>query len=146
MRSLVRRWWPAVLIAACGVWFVVSNVASGHPVAGAVVGIALAAIAWGLSPLIFPRDEGWTESERRARTSGVPLILWKPGCSWCIRMRIALGRAGGRAVWVDIERDPEAAAQTRARNDGDETTPTVIALAGTRTNPSPAWVRDQLPR
>lgn len=142
--SLVRRWWPAVLIAASAVWFAVVNVIYARAVTGVVVGLLLLVVAWALSPLLFPSGPGWAEGETRAETAGVPLILWKPGCSWCIRMRLGLGFSGRRAVWVDIERDSEAAAQTRLRNDGNETTPTVIARAGTRTNPPPAWVREQL--
>ena len=144
MLTRVRRWWPGALVAAVGVWYLVADVRSGHLVAGLVGGLFLLAVAVVLSPSFFPRSPGWADGERRAEADGVPLILWKPNCSHCVLLRLALGTRGRAAVWVDLERDARAAAETRLRNDGNETTPTVIAAGGTRTNPPPAWVRAQL--
>lgn len=74
----------------------------------------------------------------------VPLILWKPGCAYCIRLRLALGLKGSRAVWVDISLDASAAEAARRANEGNETTPTVIFGGGSFTNPAPRVVRAQL--
>ena len=118
---------------------------SGNRVVGAVVIVLTLAAGLLVSPLLFPRGPAWATAEQQARTRGVPLILWKPGCGYCVRLRLALGTAGSRAVWSDISTDPDAAAATRELNDGNETTPTVITDDGTRTNPDPSWVKDRLP-
>ncbi len=145
MGSFVRRWWSALLVMLVGVIFAVLNVAIGNVAAGVLIGLLLVAFGLAISPAIFPRSCGWAESERLARSRQAPLILWKPGCSWCIRMRFALGAAGNRAVWVDIWDDPEAAAAARRRNDGNETTPTVIIGGESWTNPEPSQVKGRLP-
>jgi mycoredoxin len=97
-----------------------------------------------LSPLVFPRSPGDAAGRRRAAAGGVPLIYWRPGCSYCLRLRIALGTLGRRAVWVNVSRDPEASARVRAANGGDETVPTVFVGEESWTNPSPRRVRQQL--
>jgi mycoredoxin len=60
---------------------------------------------------------------------GAPLIHWRPGCSYCLRMHLALGRMGRKAIWVDVSRDRQASARVRGANGG---------------NPPPSWVRDLL--
>jgi len=47
-------------------------------------------------------------------------------------------------VWVNIRRDPAAAARVRSVNNANETVPTVFAGAEHRTNPAPSWVRELL--
>lgn len=59
-------------------------------------------------------------------------------------MRFVLGLRGNNAVWVDIWDDPAAAAEARARNDGNETTPTMIIGDQSWTNPEPSFVRTKL--
>ncbi|WP_395695536.1 glutaredoxin domain-containing protein [Nocardioides sp.] len=97
-----------------------------------------------LTPVAFPRSPGDAAGRVRADEHGVPLIYWRPGCVFCLRMRFALGPAGGRAVWVNIRRDPDAAARVRSVNDGDETVPTVFVGQQAHTNPAPRWVRGLL--
>lgn len=97
-----------------------------------------------LTPIAFPRSPGDEQGRALAERNGVPLIYWRPGCSFCIRLRLSLGLAGRRAVWVNIRRDPAAAARVRSVNDGNETVPTVFVGGEHRTNPSPSWVREQL--
>ena len=98
------------------------------------------------SPLIFPRSPGDAAGRALAAERGVPLIYWRAGCTFCIRLRFALGGAGRRAVWVNIHRDPAAAARVRSVNDGDETVPTVFVGDSAHTNPPPSWVRGALRR
>lgn len=107
-------------------------------VAAAVVLVAL------LTPVAFPRSPGDEQGRASAEARGVPLIYWRPGCSFCLRLRLGLGLAGRRAVWVNIRRDPAAAARVRSVNDGNETVPTVFVGSEHRTNPAPSWVRDRL--
>lgn len=98
------------------------------------------------TPVAFPRSPGDAVGRAEAARRGVPVIYWRSGCVFCLRMRLLLGLAGRRAVWVNIHRDPEASARVRSVNDGNETVPTVFGAAEHRTNPPPRWVRDQLTR
>lgn len=125
-----------------------------------VVGLAIGAFAasdgsWGLaavqlgafvllgflfSPLVFPRSVSAAEAARR----GKPVVYWRPGCQYCLRLRLTTVGVAGRASWVNIWRDPEAAAAVRAVAEGNETVPTVVVGADSRVNPDPRWVRERL--
>ncbi|MET8539261.1 glutaredoxin domain-containing protein [Kitasatospora sp. NPDC004799] len=96
------------------------------------------------SPLVFPRSLGAAEAQLRSSADGRPVVYWRPGCKYCLRLRLKLGRSARQVYWVDIWRDPEAAAVVRAANDGNETVPTVVVDGRAYTNPDPAWVRGQL--
>ncbi|MGW1177317.1 glutaredoxin domain-containing protein [Kitasatospora sp. NPDC002543] len=97
------------------------------------------------SPLVFPSSPGAAEALRRSAVDGRPVVYWRPGCAYCLRLRVRLGRRARQLHWVDIWSDPEAAAVVRAANDGNETVPTVVANGRPHTNPDPGWVRGQLP-
>ncbi len=105
---------------------------------------AFLALAIVNSPLFFPRSTSAQEAQRRSAVDGRPVVFWRPGCTYCIRLRIRLGRSARRLHWVDIWRDPAGAAAVRAANDGNETVPTVVVASKPHTNPDPAWVREQL--
>jgi glutaredoxin len=109
-----------------------------------LLGAAVVVLLVMLTPVAFPRSPADAEARRRAATDGVPLIYWRPGCTFCVRLRLSLGRGGRRAVWVNVNRDPAASARVRSVNDGNETVPTVFVGDEHRTNPSPAWVRSLL--
>jgi mycoredoxin len=98
------------------------------------------------TPVAFPRSPGNAAGRAEAEAHGLPLIYWRPGCTFCVRLRLALGTVGQRAVWVNVRRDPEASARVRSVNDGNETVPTVFVGEDHRTNPAPAWVRERLSR
>jgi mycoredoxin len=124
---------------------VISLLTGGRPPASSVaVAVAMLVAAWALSPRFFPSSPGHAEAQRRSASTGAPIIYWRPGCSYCLRMRIALGRLGSRAIWVDVSADPDASARVRAANAGNETVPTVLVGDVVAVNPSPAWVRDHL--
>jgi hypothetical protein len=55
-----------------------------------------------------------------------------------------MGRRAREAYWVDIWRDPSAAATVRGIADGNETVPTVVVGGQSRVNPGPEWVLAQL--
>ncbi|MET8468170.1 glutaredoxin domain-containing protein [Streptomyces sp. NPDC006422] len=93
------------------------------------------------SPLIFPRSRTAAEARRRNAADGKPIVYWRPGCGYCMRLRFRLIGATRRFHWVNIWRDPEAAAQVRAVNGGNETVPTVFMADGAHTNPDPKWLR-----
>lgn len=117
----------------------------GSPGAAAALLLAFLTLAGVNSPLIFPRSIGAQEAQRRSVVDGRPVVFWRPGCKYCIRLRIRLGRSARQLHWVNIWRDPAAAAAVRAVNDGNETVPTVVVAGQPHTNPDPAWVREQLP-
>lgn len=96
------------------------------------------------SPLAFPRPIGAAEAQRRSAADGRPIVYWRSGCKYCLRMRLRLGRSAHQLHWVDIWRDPAGAAAVRAANGGDETVPTVVVAGRPHVNPDPAWVRAQL--
>lgn len=68
------------------------------------------------------------------------VIYWRKGCPFTRRLRLALGKRGAQAVWVDIWDDAEAAAYLRSVNDGNETVPTVVIAGQPHTNPAPRIV------
>ncbi|MFC5017521.1 thioredoxin domain-containing protein [Streptomyces lienomycini] len=144
-RRGTRRVWagPALLLVA-GAGAATGQVVQGRPGAAAVLLAAFALLAALISPLVFPRSIGALEARRRSAVDGRPVVFWRPGCTYCLRMRVRLGRGARRLYWVDIWRDGDGAALVRAANDGNETVPTVLVAGRPYTNPDPAWVREQL--
>jgi len=138
--GVMRSWKLAVLVLAVGVAlasFSAANGSRGVAVVQLAVFVVLAAL---FSPLAFPRSVSAAEAVRR----GKPIVYWRPGCQFCLRLRFSLVGVGGRASWVNIWTDPEAAAAVRAVADGNETVPTVVVDSESRVNPAPRWVRDRL--
>ena len=134
-------------------WMVVGAVALAlgvfHAVRGswwtaAVTVLVLGVVAWWMSP--------WRGSPAPAShaevVAGSPAVVvyWRPGCTFCERLRRSLGPVGRGAAWVDIWRDPDAAAFVREVNDGNETVPTVVLDGVPHTNPDPGLVRAALTR
>ena len=124
----------------------VVDLGAGQPLIGFVLAAVMLVLAWALSPLFFPRSAELDVAEQAAREEQAPLIFWKAGCTYCVWMRAALGRAGHQASWIDVQADAAAAGLVRAVNDGNLTTPTVLFGDRTRTNPSPRWVRQLIGR
>ena len=143
---MLRRLLLPALLAATGVAIAVNQWRDGSPVAaGALLVVFLVAAAL-LSPFVFPRALSDGEAARRSADDGAPVIYWRPGCQYCARLRVGLGRHGRRAHWVDIWADPAAAAALRALTGGDETVPTVVVGGKAHVNPDVGWVRDQIRR
>ncbi|MEO3890772.1 glutaredoxin domain-containing protein [Nonomuraea sp. B5E05] len=141
----MRAWVLPVVLAVCGSLVAVVQVSRGAP--GAAVALSL--VLFGLlavlnSSLAFPRPIAAAEAERRSAVDGRPIVYWRPGCKYCLRLRIRLGRRARRVHWVDIWRDPVGAAAVRAATNGDETVPTVVVAGQVHVNPDPAWLRGQL--
>lgn len=123
---------------------VIPLVGGSPDVTTVVISGVMLVLACLLSPLLFPRSQADAAARKLAGASEVPLIYWRPGCVYCVRLRLALGRTGNRAVWVDVSRDADASARVRGANNGDETVPTVFLGNSARVNPAPAWVRSRL--
>ncbi|RFU82521.1 hypothetical protein DY218_32660 [Streptomyces triticagri] len=134
-----------MLLALSGVGIAVALFARGDGGTAVSLLVLFLVLAVFNSPLIFPGSVDAAEARRRSADDGRPVVYWRPGCTYCLRLRIRLGRKAGRLHWVNIWRDPDGAAEVRAANDGNETVPTVVVEGEPHTNPDPAWVRDQLP-
>ncbi|MDK9497200.1 glutaredoxin domain-containing protein [Streptomyces katrae] len=143
---MMRVWMLPLLLVLGGAAVATGEFLAGNPGTAAVSLAAFWALAGVNSPLIFPSSTGAREAGRGSAVDGRPVVYWRPGCKYCIRLRIRLGRSARELHWVDIWRDPEGAAAVRAANDGNETVPTVVVAGRPHTNPDPAWVREQLSR
>lgn len=141
---MVRAWVLPMLLMVCGAVVATALVVRGTPGAAAALLLMFVLLAGLNSPLVFPRSIGAVEARRRSAADGRPIVYWRPGCKYCLRLRIRLGRGARRLHWVDIWRDPDGAAAVRAANDGDETVPTVVVAGRPYVNPDPEWVRGQL--
>lgn len=143
--AMMRRWMPPILFLAAGLAAAARQVSQQAPVAAVTLLLIFLAGAALLSPLVFPRSVSAAEARRRSEADGRPIVYWRPGCRYCMRLRLRLGRHAHRMHWVDIWRDPEGAAAVRAATGGDETVPTVVVADRPHVNPDPRWVRAQLP-
>ncbi|MFD5476341.1 glutaredoxin domain-containing protein [Streptomyces hawaiiensis] len=139
-----RAWTSPMLLVFSGAAGAAGLFLTGSTVWAVVTLLFFLLLAGTHSPLVFPRPVGALEAERRSAADGRPVVYWRPGCTYCLRLRIRLGRDARRLHWVDIWRDPAGAATVRAANQGDETVPTVVVAGRPHTNPDPAWVREQL--
>lgn len=142
--TMTRPWILPILLVVCGVFVATPPAVNGSPVAAVALLVVFVLLAWLHSPLAFPRSIGAVEAQRRSAVDGRPIVYWRAGCMYCLRLRFRLGRSARRLHWVDIWRDPAGATAVRAANDGDETVPTVVVADRPHTNPDPAWVRGQL--
>lgn len=143
---MTRAWIVPIVLVLGGGLPAAELVVSGNPAASAAVFLAFVLFAGVNSPAFFPRSVSAAEAQRRSAIDGRPVVYWRSGCVYCMRLRFRLGRGARQAHWVDIQRDPAAAAAVRAVNDGNETVPTVVVAGLPHTNPDPAWVRERLSR
>ncbi|MEU6674418.1 glutaredoxin domain-containing protein [Streptomyces sp. NPDC046925] len=141
---MMRVWILPAILLLCGSVIAVGQLFRGNPVAAVVLLLLFVLLAAATSPLIFPRSIGAQEAERRSAADGRPIVFWRPGCTFCVRLRIRLGSRARQLHWVNIWRDPAGAAVVRSANDGNETVPTILVAGTPHVNPDPAWVREQL--
>ncbi|MGW5124215.1 glutaredoxin domain-containing protein [Streptomyces sp. NPDC004069] len=141
---MTRAWILPVTFALSGSAAATLLAFTGSPGAAAALVLVFVLLAGLNSPLVFPRSIDALEARRRSAVDGRPVVFWRPGCTYCLRLRLRLGRSARRAHWVNIWRDPAGAAAVRAVNDGNETVPTVFVADQPHTNPDPEWVREQL--
>lgn len=64
------------------------------------------------------------------------VVYWRPGCPYCMKLRLRLRFTRLRYTEVNIWADPEAAAFVRSVAGGSETVPTVIVAGKAMVNPS----------
>lgn len=141
MGGMQKYMW--LLVAMAFGWAAWNIGSSGEWVAGGLLAAAGAALAWWLSPW---RGGSTTHAEVMALPQdqhGV-VVYWRPGCVFCTRLRGALSRQPNQPHWVNIWRDPEAAAFVRSCNSGNETVPTVVMDGEVSVNPDPDVVAARL--
>jgi glutaredoxin len=141
---MTRAWTLPSLLVVSGALVTTALFVRGSAGVAVAVLPLFALLAVVHSPLVFPRPVGAAEARARNAVDGRPIVYWRPGCKYCLRLRIRLGRDASRLHWVDIWRDPAGAAAVRAVTEGDETVPTVLLAGRAYVNPHPAWVRAQL--
>ncbi|WP_247696719.1 glutaredoxin domain-containing protein [Streptomyces sp. b94] len=142
---MTRAWVLPMAFVVCGALVATTRFVDGSPGVAVAVLPAFALLAGLHSPLAFPRSIGAVEAQRRSAIDGRPIVYWRAGCKYCLRLRFRLGRGSRRLHWVDIWRDPAGAAVVRSANKGDETVPTVMVAGRPHVNPDPEWLRGQLP-
>lgn len=64
------------------------------------------------------------------------VVYWRPGCPYCMKLRLRLRFTKLKYTEVNIWRDPDAAAFVRSVADGNETVPTVTVGGKAMVNPS----------
>lgn len=141
---MIRRWLYPTLFAVAGAGIAARQLATGSPVAAVVFAVVFAGLAAAVSPLAFPRSIDAGTAQRRSTADGRPIVYWRPGCPYCLRLRVRLIRHARRMHWVDIWRDPAGAAAVREITGGDETVPTVVLAGQPHVNPDPAWLLARL--
>jgi mycoredoxin len=74
------------------------------------------------------------------------IVYWRPGCPFCVRLRLGLRLTRTPHRLVNVHEDAEASAFVRAHNGGDELVPTVAVGDHVLSNPSVGQVRRALAR
>ncbi len=64
------------------------------------------------------------------------VVYWRPGCVYCMKLRLRLRFTRLKYTKVNIWRDRDAAAFVRSVADGNETVPTVTVAGEAMVNPS----------
>jgi len=75
-----------------------------------------------------------------ARVDPRVTLYWRPGCVFCLRLRLTLRWLRLSVHQVNIWEHPEAAAFVRSVADGNETVPTVVIDGHPFVNPAPGQV------
>lgn len=73
-------------------------------------------------------------------------VYWRPGCSACTSMRVALAEAGVSAAWRNIWEDRDASAFVRSVASGNETVPTLLIAGRAHVAPSPRRALEEISR
>ncbi len=106
-----------------------------------LTGVPACWLAW----LARPSGGGDTHATAQASAGEDDLIVyWRPGCIYCDRLRVALGRHRADVIWVDIHSDAEASEYVAGFHDGNRVVPTVVTGAGLMIDPVPAAIREHL--
>lgn len=105
--------------------------------------VALAVLLWWTRPSGRGPHVSHAAAQAAAGDHDV-IVYWRPGCRYCDRLRLGLGATRHDVSWVNILRDPEAAAFVATYRDGNHTVPTAITGAGEMIDATPMAIRAQL--
>jgi mycoredoxin len=141
----MRRWKSTLVLVAAAVVIGGADAVAGSRWTALGVTVFLLAAAVLVSPRVFPAPVTDEAARAASEDDGRPIVYWRPGCPYCMRLRARLGRDARQVLWVDIWADPEGAASVREVTGGDETVPTVIAGERAFINPDVDVVRRLLP-
>jgi glutaredoxin len=75
---------------------------------------------------------------------GGATVYWRPGCPFCLTLRLGLRLTRTPHQLVNVREDPDASAFVRRHNGGDELVPTVVVGDRVLSNPSLREVRRAL--
>lgn len=130
-----RYVFPAIaLIGIGGLGF--SQWMGGKRLAAIVLALAAIGAAFWIYRLLRPGQH----TPLKDVPDGNLVVFWKPGCIYCVRLLERFDK-DERISWVNIYRDPKAAALVRDHNAGNELTPTIRTANGEWfSNPSPEAV------
>lgn len=81
-------------------------------------------------------------AEEPDRDHAEVVVYWRPGCPYCMKLRLRLRLAKLRRTEINIWRDPDAAAYLRSVADGNGTVPTVTVGGKAMVNPSMRQVQE----
>ncbi|MFE5513223.1 hypothetical protein ACFQ9J_22075 [Streptomyces sp. NPDC056529] len=99
---MTRAWTLPLLFLLCGSALAGAVLGESPGRAAAILPVfVLLAVAH--SPLVFPRSVPVEEARRLSAVDGRPIVFWRPGCRYCLRLRARLGRDARRLHWVDIQ-------------------------------------------
>ncbi len=122
----MRRNALALGVTVAGVGVGAIYVAVGRPIAGLVFAVVGLALGW----LVLRAAEAPGTSHRAVLDLPADqrrvVVYWRPASRASARLKVALVGVRRRVVWVDIRRDPEAAAYVRGVHRGAEVVPTVV--------------------
>ncbi|GAA5168740.1 glutaredoxin domain-containing protein [Ornithinimicrobium tianjinense] len=135
----MRRLW--IVLLAVVVVVVSTSVWQGDYLFAAAYAVGGLALVWWTAPWRGGRTITHQEVLAMPESERPVVVYWRPGCGYCQRLRHVLGEDAGRATWVNIWQDEEAAAFVRSANDGNETVPTVVIDGIPHTNPDAETVR-----
>ena len=138
--------WLWLLVLACSWWAGVTFLRDGSVWTGTLMLVVGSAMAWWISPWRGGRSPRHREVMDLPSQDRPVVVYWRPGCSFCARLRRRLGVEAAKVIWVNIWQDGEAAEFVRRHNDGNETVPTVVLDGETVTNPEPETVLARLSR
>lgn len=140
-----RNFGVSVILA--GLIVVVINFSSGDVAFATILLIVLAAALTALLWWTRAGRAGPHISHAAARAAAGDhdvIVYWRPGCRYCDRLRLGLGATRRDVSWVNILRDPEAAAFVATYRDGNYTVPTAVTGAGEMIEATPACIKAQL--
>ena len=132
---MLRRWGLSWILFALAAAYGGSRLLDSRPLGAMLLIGFFGVVGFVVSPWMFPRSVSAAEAARLSAADGRPIVYWRLRCPWCLRLRWALRGQTRRLHWVDVWKDPSAAAVV-------EVVPTVVLNGTVLINPSASAVRE----